>query len=115
MCSRSEEFLRAERAFERRHHAVTSERMFVAEKVNHPVDIASARFHGVVIVHLRLEVNLTEPLQIDAERVANLRWHALDCAVTRHERQRFLSSDAIDAWMKIGPDEQTEIDQSAGA
>ena len=37
--------------------------MFVAEEVNHPVDIASAGFHDVVVAHLRLEVNLTEPLQ----------------------------------------------------
>jgi hypothetical protein len=108
MCSRSEEFLRAEGAFERRHHAVTPERMLVAEKVNHPVDIASARFHVVVIVHLGLEVNLSEPIQID-ERVANLRWHVLDCAVTLDERQRLLWSDAVDAWMKIGPDEQAGI------
>ena len=62
--------------------------MLDAQKVNDPVDIAPPDA-TLCVVHVGRAGNLTEPSQID-ERVANLRWHVLDCAVTRDECQRLL-------------------------
>src|SRR5687767_12507749 len=107
----SEQLLRPERTFECRHHAVASERVLVAEKAHHSLDVAAAGFHVIVLVYVRLEIDLPEPIEIGTKRVANLRRHVLDCAVSPHERQRLLRSDPFDARMKIGPDEQTQIDQ----
>ena len=106
----SEEFFGSECAFERCSHTIASEVMLVAQEADHSVDIAAARFHDVVIAHVRLEVNLAESIEIGAERLANRGWHPFDCPVALHEAECLLRPDPFDTWMKVGSDKQTEID-----
>src|ERR1041384_583905 len=106
----SEQLLRPERAVECGQHAVLLERMFVTHEADDPVDIAAPHLNVIVVTHIWVEVNLSQPIQLGAERIANLRGHLLDCVVTLHERQRFLWPDTFDAAVKVGPNEQSEID-----
>src|ERR1051325_10424027 len=86
----SKQLPRAERAVERGHHAVALERVLVAHEADDPVDIAAPRRQVVVIAHLRLKVNLPQPIEVVAKRISNLRRHPIDRTVTLHERQRLL-------------------------
>jgi hypothetical protein len=84
--------------------------MLVGQEADHSIDIAAARFHDIVIAHVRLEVNLPESIEIGAERIANRRWHLLDCAMAPHKPECLLRPDPFDSWMKVGPDKQAEVD-----
>ena len=84
--------------------------MLVTHEADNPIDIATPRLQVVVITHVGLDVNLSDPIEVRAECIPNLRRHLLYRAVTLHERQRLLRPDALDAWMKVGPHEQAKID-----
>src|SRR4030095_10315777 len=63
----SEQLSRPERAVERSHHTVPLERGLVTHEADDPIDIATPRCKVVVITHLRLDEDETQPIELGAE------------------------------------------------
>src|SRR4029450_8543695 len=83
----SEQLPRPERAVERSHHTIPLERVLVTHEADDPIDIATLRCKVVVITHLRLDEDETQPIELGAEAIGNLPPHLLYPPRAAHARQ----------------------------